>query len=128
MASPLPAPTALRKLPVKLSKSAITGIVLGSVIVVAAISELCLWLCLRRNKKRRVNREKAAVEQNQRELEKVRKEEERRREEVWPMVDSNPRYEIEGKGGRGEMDAGLVNELEGSGIPALEELRREAYA
>jgi hypothetical protein len=40
------------------------------------------------------------------------------------MVDSNPKYEIDGRGGRGEMDTGIVIELEGSDVPELEGSRR----
>lgn len=124
MAPPLPAATALRKLPIKHSKGAIAGIVIGCVVGVAALVGLFVWFCLRRRKTRRAEAEKAEANRKEIELENARKAEEVKREALQPMVDSNPKYEIDGKGGHGEMDTGLVNELEGSGVPELEGSRR----
>lgn len=120
MAPPLPAATALRKLPVKHSTGAIAGIVIGCVVVVAAIAGLVVWCCMRKNKRWRARQEKAAADRKEIELENARKNEEMKKEAFQPMVDSNPKYEIDGKGGRGELDTGIVNELEGSGVPEME--------
>ena len=124
VATPLPAPTALRKLPIKLSKGAIAGIAIGTAAVVAAIVGLLVWCCLRRRRMKRTNEKEAAAERKQAEIEKARNEEEIRNEAIQPMADSNLKYEIDGKGSRGEMDPGIVNELEGSGLPELEGSRR----
>jgi flagellar biosynthesis/type III secretory pathway M-ring protein FliF/YscJ len=94
------------------------------VAVVAVIVWLMVWCCLRRRRTKRANEEEAAAERKQAEIEKARNEEEIRKEAIRPMADSNPKYEIDGKGGRGEMDPGIVNELEGSGLPELGGSRR----
>jgi hypothetical protein len=85
VAPPLPAPTALRKLPIKLSKGAIAGVVIGAVAMVAAIVGLMVLLCLRRRNVKRAAEEKAEAERKQRELEKARtrKRSRRRRSSRW---------------------------------------------
>lgn len=124
VAPSLPAPTALRKLPVKLSKSAIDGIATGAVFGFAAVVGMLVYFCFERKRVERANELKAEADRKEAELEKARNEEEIRKEAIQPMVDSNSKYEIDRKGGRGELDPGVVNELEGGGVPEIEHSRR----
>ena len=120
VAPPLPAPTALRKLPIRLSKGTTAGIAIGAVVGVVLLVGALVWLCLGRRRAKKANEGKAEADRKQIELEKAKNEEEIKQEAIQPMVDSNPKYEIDGKGGRGEMDTGILNELEGSRVPEME--------
>jgi hypothetical protein len=117
----LPAPTALRNIPHALTKGDKAGIGISCVVVAAILIGLGAWWWLKKKREQKERKAVREMEKRKLELEKERREEQDREEVMNPMMDGVQRHEImTDVGGRAELDPGIVNELEGSGVPELE--------